>query len=73
MDSLLMISSSSIKLSKSIGYKSEEIQGLINLGSCYSEIGEQDNAIAKFHTAKEMAEHSQDLELAFRSKNFLAI
>ncbi|TVZ17100.1 tetratricopeptide repeat-containing sensor histidine kinase [Maribacter sp. MAR_2009_72] len=73
LDSLLIISNSSIKLSKSIGYKSGEIQGLINLGSYYSEIGEQDNAIAKFHTAKEMAEQSQDLELAFRSKNLLAI
>jgi signal transduction histidine kinase len=72
LDSLLIISNESIKLSKSLKYIKGEVQGNIMEGLYYSNIGKQDRAISYFQKALKYAKSIREINLIIESKIKLA-
>jgi signal transduction histidine kinase/Tfp pilus assembly protein PilF len=72
LDSLLIISNKTIKLSKAIKYIKGEAEAYIIKGGYYSDIGEQDKAILYFKKAISKAEEIHNNGLIIRSKKDLA-
>ncbi|MCL5127685.1 tetratricopeptide repeat-containing sensor histidine kinase [Algibacter sp. L4_22] len=73
LDSLLIVSNESIKLSKTINYSKGEIQGYLIEGLYYSNIGKQDRAISCFSKALSKAEAISQIDLLLESKIKLAV
>ncbi|MDO7136281.1 tetratricopeptide repeat-containing sensor histidine kinase [Algibacter lectus] len=72
LDSLLIISNQTIKLSKAIKYDKGETEGYIIKGGYYSDIGEQDDAIFYFIKANLKARAINDTALTLYSYSELA-
>ncbi len=72
LDSLLVISNESIKLSKSMRYPKGEAQGYIIEGLYYSNIGKQDRAISYFKKSVSLAIINSETNLLLESKIKLA-
>jgi len=73
LDSLLLLAKESIALSQAINYVKGETQGLINMGSYYSEIGDHDQAIDYFSKAVSKAKSVSSNTELLKAKNLLAI
>lgn len=73
IDSLKILANETISLSQSLKYRKGEVQGFMNLGSYYSEIGDHKKAIENFKIALNTAKEIQHFDYWFRSKNLLAI
>lgn len=72
LDSSLIVSNETIKLSEAINYIKGESNGYIIKGNYYSDIGEQDQAISCFSMAHLKAQEINDLRLVLQSKSRLA-
>lgn len=72
LDSLLILSNESIKLSQLLNHPKGEIQGYLMEGLYYSNIGKQNRAILCFSKAISKAEHISDIDLLLESKIKLA-
>lgn len=73
LDSLSLLAKESIVLSQAINYVKGETQGLINMGSYYSEIGDHDKAINYFSKAISKAKSVSRTTELLKAKNLLAI
>ncbi|MDN3667291.1 ATP-binding protein [Algibacter miyuki] len=72
LDSLLIISNESIKLSKAMYYPKGEAQGYLIEGLYYSNTGKQDLAISYFQKSVSIASASSEINLLLESKIKLA-